>query len=48
LGAGVFRRAGEAEGAFRTSGNASLVTGGCALTVGVDDERFFCDINLCV
>jgi hypothetical protein len=48
LGAGVFRRAGEAEGAFRTSGNASLVTGGCALTVGVDEERFFCDINLCV
>src|SRR4249920_4033182 len=48
LGAGVFRRAGEAEGAFRTSGNASLVTGVCVLTVGVDDERFFCDIKLCV
>ena len=48
LGAGVFRRAGEVEGSFRTSGKASLVTRGCVLTVGVDDERFLCDIKLCV
>jgi len=48
LGAGFFRRAAGAEGAVRTSGCASLVTGGCVLTVGVDDERFFCDIKLCV